>query len=66
MHLSPPVASTAVGSKAVVMLLLIHCLLLLPLCVGFLCLVISVFCYAVLSVPSSFAIILLRKREVAA
>ena len=31
MHLSPPVASAAVRSKAVVLLLLTFCLLLLPL-----------------------------------
>ena len=31
MHLSPPVAKTAVRSKAVVLLLLTFCLLLLPL-----------------------------------
>ena len=31
MHLSPPVAKAAVRSKAVVLLLLIFCLLLLPL-----------------------------------
>ena len=42
------------------MLLLIHYLLLLPL---FVFLVWSLFCYAVLSVLSSFAIISLRKRN---
>ena len=36
---SHPVASTAVRSKVVVLLLLIYCLLLLPLFVGALCLV---------------------------
>ena len=43
-----------------VWLLLIHCLLLFPLFVGVLCW--SVFCNAVLSVLSSFAIISLRWR----
>ena len=42
MHLSlPPVALTAFCSKAVVLFLLIHCLLLLPLLVGVLCLVLG-------------------------
>ena len=41
------------------MLLLIHCLFLLPLFVGVLCW--SWFCYVVLSVLSSFAIILMGK-----
>ena len=44
-------------SKAIVMLLLNHCLLLLPLFVGVLCLVLF---YEVLSVLSSFAIILIE------
>ena len=47
MHLSPhPVASTAVHSKAVVLLLLIRCLLLLPLFVGVLFLVRVLLCSA--------------------
>ena len=50
-----------VHSKSVVLLLLIHCLLLLPLFVGF-C-VLSLFCNALLSFLSSFVIIPLRKRE---
>ena len=43
MRLSPTVASSAVHSKAVV-LLLIHCLLLLSLCVGVMCLVLVLLC----------------------
>ena len=43
------------------MLLLIHCLSLLPLFVGF-C-VWSLFCYAVLSALSSFAFHMTGKRE---
>ena len=39
-----PVAYAAVRSKAVVLLLLIHCLLLLPLFVGVLCLVLVLLC----------------------
>ena len=35
MYLSPQMASVAVCSKVVVLLLLIHCLLLLTLCGGF-------------------------------
>ena len=50
--------SAAIRSKVVVLLLLIHCLLLLSLFVGGCAL--SLFCYAVLSVLSSFAIILLK------
>ena len=46
------------------MLLLNHCLLLLPLLVGALCL--CLFCYAVLCAVSSFAIILMKKRELVA
>ena len=38
-NLSPQVASAAVNSKTSVLLLLIHCLLLLPMFVGVLCLV---------------------------
>ena len=61
MHLSLPVASAAVHSKAVVLLLLIYCLLLLPLFVGVLCLVL-VLLFRTLC-PSSFAIILMGKIE---
>ena len=46
------------------MLLLIHCLMYFPLFVGVLCL--SLFCYALLCVHSSFAIILKRKRMLVA
>ena len=63
MHLNPMVAC-AVRSKAVVLLLLIYCLKFLPLYVGALCL--SLFCFALLCVHSSFAIILKRKRELVA
>ena len=59
MHLNTPDAYAAVHSKAMV-LLLIHCLLLLP-CVG-VC-VWSLVCYLVLSVLPSFAFIFLRKRD---
>ena len=51
----------AVGSKAVVLLLLIYCSMYFPLFVGVLCL--SLFCYALLCVHSSFAIILKRERK---
>ena len=44
-----------------VLLLLIHCLLMFPLFVGF-C-VWAICCYSILSALSSFAIILQRKRE---
>ena len=54
-------AQTAVHSKAVVLLLLIYCLMYFPFFVGVLCL--SLFCYALLCVHSSFAIILKRKRK---
>ena len=64
MHLSPPVAWAAVHSKAVVLLLLIYCLMYFPLFVGVLCL--SLFCYSLLCVHSSFAIILKRKRKLVA
>ena len=57
-------ACAAVRSKAVVLLLLIYCLMCFPLVVGVLCL--SLFCCALLWVFSSFAIILKRKRELAA
>ena len=49
---------------AVVLMLFIHCLLLLPLFCGF-C-VRFLFCFAVLCVLSSFAIISLGKRELVA
>ena len=52
-------ASAAVRSKAPVLLLFIHCLLLLPLLVR------SSFCFAVL-VLSSFEIVTLGKRELVA
>ena len=62
MHLSPPVAWAAVRSKAVVLLLLTFCLLLLSLwesnC--------SMFCCTLLYVLSSIAIILMGKRELIA
>ena len=48
-------------SKAVVLLLLIHCLVCCPLVVGVLCL--SLFCCALICIFSSFAIILKRRRE---
>ena len=43
------------------MLLLIYCLMYFPWFIGLLCL--SLFCYALLCVHSSFAIILKRKRK---
>ena len=46
------------------MLLLIHCLLLLPLFVGVLCLVLVLLSSTLC--PSSFAIILMGKRELVA
>ena len=64
MHLSPPVALAAVHFKALVLLLLIYCLMYFPLFVGVLCL--SLFCYALLCVRSSFAIILKSKRKLVA
>ena len=45
-------------------MLLIHCLVCFPLVLGTLCL--SLFCWALLCVLSSFAIILKRKRELVA
>ena len=54
-------APAAVRSKAVIMLLLIHCISLLQFVLGF-C-VWSLFCYVVISVSSSLAMILLRKQE---
>ena len=56
MHVSPLVVYAADHSKVVVLLLLIYCLIYFPLFVGVLCL--SLFCYALLCVHSSFAIIL--------
>ena len=64
MHLNPPLAKAAVRSKAAVLLLLIHCLMYFPLCVGVLCL--SLFCFDLLCVHSSSAIILKRKRKLVA
>ena len=61
MHLSPLVTKAAVRSEAVVKLLLICFLMYFSLFVGILCL--SLFCYALLCVHSSFAIILKRKRK---
>ena len=49
------------GGSIVVDLLLIYCLIYFPLFVGVLCL--FLFCYALLCVHSSFAIILERKRK---
>ena len=57
-------AWAAVHSKTVVLLLLINCLMYFPLFVGVLCL--SLFCYALLCVDSSFEIALKRKRKLAA
>ena len=60
-------AYTAVCSKAMVLLLLlllIYCLTCYPLFVGILCL--YLFCYVLLCVHSSFAIILKRKRKLVA
>ena len=59
----PPVASAAIHSKVVVLLLRIHCLSLLHMFVG-LCLVLL--CNAILSVLSNFALFSLRKRELVA
>ena len=57
-------ANSAVRSKAMVLVLLIYCLMYFPLFVGVLCL--SLFCYELLCVHSSFAIILKRKKKLAA
>ena len=57
-------AWTAVHPKVVVLLLLIYCLIYFPLFVGVLCL--SLFCYALLCVHSSFAIIFKRKKKLIA
>ena len=66
MYLPPPPPRwlRLMCSKAVVLLLLIYCLMYFPLFVGVLCL--SLFCYALLCVHSSFAIILKRKRKLVA
>ena len=64
MYLSPTVALAAVGSKVVVLLLLIYCLMYFPWIVGVLWL--FLFCYALLCVHSRFAIILTRKRKLVA
>ena len=60
----PLVGKAAVCSRAVVLSLLIYCLMYFLLFVGVLCL--SLFCYALLSVLSSFAITLKRKRDLVA
>ena len=64
MHLRPPLVQADVRSKAVVLLLLIYCLMHFQLFVGVLCL--SLFCYALLCVHSSFVIILKRERKLVA
>ena len=62
MRLSPLVALAAVHSKAVVLLLLTFCLLLLPLWES-----VIILCFAVrYCVHSSIAIILMGKRELVA
>ena len=63
MHLSPPVASAAVRSKAVVLLLLTFCLLLLILWES---VIVPMFCCKLLYVHTSIAIILMGKRELVA
>ena len=55
----PPMAKAAVRSKAVILLLFIYCLMYFPSFVGDLCW--SLFCYALLCVHLSFAIILKSK-----
>ena len=60
----PPLALAAEPSNEVIQLLLIHCLLLPPLCVGFY--VGSLFCGEVIGFISILAIILLRKRDLVA
>ena len=57
-------AWAAVRSKVVVLLLLNYCFMYLSLFVGILCW--SLFCYVLIYVLSSFAIILMRKRELVA
>ena len=64
MHLSPHAVQAAVRSKAVVLLLLIYCFMYLPLFVG--ALRWSLFWYSLLYAPSSFVIILTRKKELVA
>ena len=64
MHLRPQVVYAAVRSKAMVLLLLIYCLLLLLLFVWVACLVL-VLLFITLC-PSGFAIILMGKRELVA
>ena len=66
MHLSPTVTYAAVHSKAVGLLLMIHRFMFLPLFVGVLCLVFVWYALLIYSVFSSFAIILMRKRELVA
>ena len=63
MHLSPLVAKAAVRPKAVVLLWLTYCLLLLPLWESA---VVLFFCCTLLYVHSSFAIISMGKRELVA
>ena len=63
MHLSPAVAWAAVRSKAVVLVLLTFCLLLLPLWES---VIVLLFCCMLLYVHSSIAIILMGKRELVA
>ena len=57
-------ALAAVPSKVVVLLLLLYCLMYFLLFEGVLCL--SLFCYVLLCVHSSFAIILKRKLKLVA
>ena len=64
MHLRPPVAKASARSNAVVLLLLIYYLMYFLLLVGVPCL--PLFCYALLCVHSSFAIILKWKRKLVA
>ena len=67
LHLSPMVAKATVRSKAVVLLLLTFCLFLLPLWESVIVYVLlSMFCFALICVHSSFAIILTGKRELVA
>ena len=62
MHFSPSVAKAAVRSKAVVLMLLTFCLLLLPLCES----VIVLFCCTLRYIYSSITIIFIGKRELVA
>ena len=57
-------AKAAARSNAVVLLSLMHCLLLLPLFLGLMCLVYVLLMSALC--PSSFAIILMEKRGLVA